>query len=50
MHPLTFAKQHPVAVLTNMALGAIFLPAVLRAVNNATGVGVSLPSYNSNGG
>jgi len=45
MHPLTFAKNHPVAVVTNMTLGAIFLPWVLSMVRNATGVGVNLPSY-----
>ena len=44
-HPLTFAKQHPVAVGVNMALGAIFLPKILGWINGTTGVGVSLPSY-----
>jgi hypothetical protein len=50
MHPLAFVKAHPVAVVTNMALGMIFGPAILRMVNSATGVSVGLPSYGGNGG
>jgi len=44
MHPLTFAKNHPVAVITNMALGMMIGPWILSMINR-TGVGISLPSY-----
>jgi len=44
MHPLTFAKNHPTAVIVNMALGAMILPSVLAMVRRMTGVGISLPS------
>jgi hypothetical protein len=50
MHPLTFVKNHPVAVITNMALGMMIGPAILRTINNITGVSVGLPSVGSNGG
>ena len=50
MHPLTFAKNHPVAVITNMALGMIIGPWILSMVNRATGVGINLPSYGGNSG
>ena len=50
MHPLTFAKNHPVAVITNMALGMIIGPWILSMVNRTLGVGVSLPSYGGNSG
>jgi predicted membrane protein len=45
MHPLTFAKNHPVAVVTNMALGMMVGPWIVSVVRNMTGIGVSLPSY-----
>lgn len=44
MHPVKFAKAHPVAVVTNMALGMIVGPAVLSMLGRWTGVNVSLPS------
>lgn len=43
MHPLRFAKEHPVAVVTNMALGMIVGPYLLSMVNRTTGIGVNLP-------
>jgi hypothetical protein len=49
MHPLSFAKAHPVAVITNMALGMIVGPAILRSINGFTGIGVNLPSVGGNG-
>lgn len=49
MHPLTFVKNHPVAVVTNMVLGAMFLGPILSKVQSITGVGVSVPSYGGNG-
>jgi hypothetical protein len=45
MHPLRFAKEHPVAVVTNMALGMIVGPWVLNMVRSTTGVGINLPRY-----
>jgi hypothetical protein len=45
MHPISFAKAHPVAVVTNMALGMIVGPAILGWVSRSTGVNVKLPSY-----
>jgi hypothetical protein len=44
MHPISFLKAHPVAVLTNMALGMMVGPAILGAVGRWTGVTVRLPS------
>ena len=49
MRPLSFAKNHPVAVVTNMALGMIVGPWILRTINRTVGVGVSLPSVGSGG-
>jgi hypothetical protein len=50
MHPLTFAKNHPVAVVTNMALGMMVGPWIVSMLRNMTGVGVSLPSFGGNSG
>jgi predicted membrane protein len=50
MHPITYTKAHPVGVLVSMAAGMIVGPWILRMINSATGVAVSLPSYGSNGG
>lgn len=44
MHPLTFVKNHPVAVVTNMALGMIVGPWALGVIRRTTGVSVNLPS------
>lgn len=44
MHPISFTKAHPVAVVTSAAVGMVFGPAVLGWLKNATGVGVRLPS------
>ena len=44
MHPISFMKDHPVAVVTNMALGMIVGPAILGAIGRWTGVSVRLPS------
>jgi hypothetical protein len=41
--PISFAKEHPVAVITNMALGMIIGPYVLSLVGRYTGVSVALP-------
>ena len=49
MHPLRFAKEHPVAVVTNMALGMIVGPWVLARINGVTGVGINLPRYGGAG-
>lgn len=49
MHPLTFAKNHPVAVVVNMALGMMIGPAILRAVNGFTGISVNLPTVGNGG-
>jgi len=43
MHPLTFAKNHPVAVGTNMALGMIVGPWLIGVIRRTTGISVSLP-------
>jgi hypothetical protein len=45
MHPISFAKAHPVAVITNMALGMAIGPWVLGMINRNTGVNVSIPTY-----
>jgi hypothetical protein len=50
MHPITFAKNHPVAVITNMALGMIIGPWILGMLRGVSGVGISLPSVGGNGG
>jgi hypothetical protein len=50
MHPLTFVKNHPVATFTLMAAGMVVGPAILRTVNNVTGVSVGLPSVGNGGG
>jgi hypothetical protein len=42
--PIAFAKAHPVAVVTNMALGMAFGPALLGWLRNTTGVGVRIPT------
>jgi hypothetical protein len=44
MRPIRFARAHPVAVVTNMALGMIVGPAILGYVRRFTGVSVRLPS------
>lgn len=49
MAPITFAKNHPVAVLTNMFLGVIVGPPILRYIGNVTGVGISLPRVGNGG-
>jgi hypothetical protein len=49
MHPLSFAKQHPMAVVVNMALGMMVGPAILRMVGSSTGVSVRLPSVGNGG-
>lgn len=47
MHPISFTKAHPVAVVTSMALGMVVGPAILSAVGRWTGVSVRLPSVGS---
>lgn len=44
MHPITFAKAHPVGVLVSMGLGMMVGPAILGSVNRWTGVSIRLPS------
>jgi hypothetical protein len=50
MHPITFTKNHPVGVITSMALGMIIGPWILSMLRGVTGVGVSLPSYGGGNG
>lgn len=50
MRPLQFAKDHPVAVITNMAIGYILLPWLLSTLGSFTGVGIKLPQYGGGGG
>jgi len=45
MHPISFTKAHPVAVLVSMAVGYAVLPALLGKVRDVTGVGVRIPQY-----
>lgn len=47
MHPLSFAKAHPVAVVVNMALGMMIGPWILGRIGGMTGLGISLPSVGS---
>lgn len=49
MRPVTFVKQHPVGFILSAATGMIVGPWVLRMVNNATGIGVNLPTVGSGG-
>jgi len=49
MAPIRFAKAHPVAVVTNMALGMIIGPWILGMLRGVTGVGVSLPTVGNGG-
>ena len=49
-HPITYTKQHPGAVVVTFAAGMIFGPWLLSAVQGATGVGLSLPSYSGRNG
>ena len=44
MHPISFVKAHPVAVITSAAAGMIIGPAVLGWINRTTGVNIGLPS------
>jgi uncharacterized membrane protein YdjX (TVP38/TMEM64 family) len=44
MHPISFAKAHPVAVITCAAGGMAFGPAVLGWLRNVTGVGIRIPT------
>lgn len=50
MRPWTFAKNHPVAVVTNMAIGMVAGPWVLSQVRRFTGVSVSVPTIGGDGG
>lgn len=49
MHPLRFAKEHPVAVIVNMGLGMVIGPWILSTANRFTGIQVGLPSYGGQG-
>jgi hypothetical protein len=48
--PIAFTKQHPVAVVTAMAVGYIILPWLLGMVGGITGVGIRLPQYGGGSG
>jgi len=50
MHPITFTKDHPVAVITCMALGMIAGPWALSMIESTTGVSVGLPRVSRGGG
>lgn len=50
MRPVTFAKEHPVAVVVNMAIGYMVLPWIMSTLGRYTGVGVRLPQYNGGEG
>lgn len=50
MHPIRFAKEHPVAVGVNMALGVMVGPWALSLVRRYTGVSLSLPNYGNGSG
>lgn len=49
MHPIRFAKEHPVGVLVSMGVGMMVGPWILSLGNRYTGINVSLPSYGGNG-
>jgi hypothetical protein len=49
MHPITFTKQHPAGVVVSFAMGMVFGPWLLNAIQGKTGVGLSLPSYGGGG-
>lgn len=44
MHPISFTKAHPVAVLVSGAAGMIVGPWLLGMLQNSTGIGLRLPS------
>jgi hypothetical protein len=44
MHPFSFIKAHPVAVIISAGAGMIAGPAVLGWINRTTGISVGLPS------
>jgi hypothetical protein len=44
MHPIQFAKAHPVAVITNMVIGMAVGPWILSKIGSTTGINVSVPS------
>jgi hypothetical protein len=46
VRPIQFVKAHPLGFILSAATGMIVGPWALRMLNNATGVGVSLPSVN----
>jgi len=50
MHPISFIKAHPVAVLTSMAAGMIVGPWVLSKVGGTTGISLNLPTVGNGGG
>lgn len=50
MHPITFTKQHPVGVTVTFLSGMVFGPWLLGMVQNASGVGLTLPRYGNGGG
>jgi len=50
MHPVRFVKAHPLGTVVSMAAGMVVGPWVLSMINNATGVGLTLPTYGNGGG
>lgn len=44
MRPFSYVKSHKMATVVTFAAGMMIGPWLLGVVNNATGVGVSLPT------
>ena len=49
MHPIAFAKAHPLGVVVSMGLGMVVGPAILGTLGSWTGINVRLPSVGNGG-
>ena len=45
MRPVTFVKEHPVAVVVNMGIGMFAGPWILSTISRFTGVSISVPTF-----